>query len=179
MENYYQTIERVAKAISSECELLVFRDQFTLLVPIDRIVGLMTELRDNPEVQFDMLIDITAIDWLNKKRTHRFEVVYFLYSNKFKKRLRVKVPIPDKKYPRCPTMTEVWESANWYERETYDMYGIIFDGHPDLRRFYMPEDFVDPDNGEPLYPLRKDFPLMGIPGALPLPPYPERDGEIK
>lgn len=179
MENYYQTIERVAKAISGEYELVEFRNQFTLIVPIDRIVDLMTELRDNPEVQFDMLIDITAIDWLNKKITHRFEVVYFLYSNKFKKRLRVQVPIPDKKHPHCPTMTEVWKSANWYERETYDMYGIIFDCHPDLRRFYMPEDFVDPDSGEPLYPLRKDFPLMGIPGALPLPPYPERDGEIK
>ncbi|MGB9912422.1 MAG: NADH-quinone oxidoreductase subunit C, partial [Candidatus Kapaibacteriota bacterium] len=72
-----------------------------------------------------------------------------------------------------------YESANWYERETYDMYGIKFENHPDLRRFYMPEDFLDPETGEPLYPLRKDFPLMGIPGALPLPPYPERDGEVQ
>ena len=59
--------------------------------------------------------------------------------------------------------------------ETYDMYGVIFDGHPDLRRFYMPEDYVDPVSGEALYPLRKDYPLMGIPGAAPIPEFPERD----
>ena len=70
--------------------------------------------------------------------------------------------------PHLPTVVDIWESANWYERETYDMYGVIFDGHPDMRRFFMPEDFVD-EEGEPLYPLRKDFPLMGIPGTLPLP----------
>ncbi|MFA7626411.1 MAG: NADH-quinone oxidoreductase subunit C, partial [Candidatus Kapaibacterium sp.] len=58
------------------------------------------------------------------------------------------------------------------------MYGVIFDNHPFLRRFYMPEDYVDPDSGEPIYPLRKDFPLMGIPDSLPLPPYPEKYGEI-
>jgi NADH-quinone oxidoreductase subunit C len=58
------------------------------------------------------------------------------------------------------------------------MYGIKFLNHPNLRRFYMPEDFVDPHTGEPLYPLRKDFPLMGLPDSLPLPPYPERDGEV-
>lgn len=179
MNGFYKTIEKIAQAISGEYELIDFRNQYTLITPIERIVDLMTELRDNPETKFDMLIDITAIDWLNKKKSHRFEVVYFLYSNNYKKRLRVKVAIPDKKHPHCPTMVGVWESANWYERETYDMYGIIFDGHPDLRRFYMPEDFVDPASGETLHPLRKDFPLMGIPGVLPLPPYPERDGEIK
>jgi NADH-quinone oxidoreductase subunit C len=76
-------------------------------------------------------------------------------------------------------MTEVWESANWYERETYDMYGVKFIGHPNLRRFYMPEDYVDPITGEALYPLRKDFPLMGVPDALSLPPFPEKYGETK
>jgi NADH-quinone oxidoreductase subunit C len=122
-----------------------------------------------------MLTDITAIDWLRRQK--RFEVVYFLYSNKHKMRIRLKVPVEEKDC-ECPTVTDVWQSANWYERETYDMYGIKFLGHPNLRRFYMPEDFNDPETGEPLYPLRKDFPLMGIPGSLPLPPYPERDGEI-
>ncbi|MBI1806028.1 MAG: NADH-quinone oxidoreductase subunit C, partial [Ignavibacteria bacterium] len=61
-----------------------------------------------------------------------------------------------------PSVSHVWSTANWHERETYDVYGIIFDGHPDLRRMYMPEEFE-------YYPLRKDFPLMGIPGSLPLP----------
>jgi len=177
MKEIIKTVESIAKAISPYYEIVEFRNQYTLVVPLDNLIDLMLELRDNPETSFDMLIDVTAIDWLNKKK-HRFEVVYFLYSNKYKARLRVKVPLPNNENPVCPTMVEVWESANWYERESYDMYGIKFEGHPDLRRFYMPEDFVDPESGEPLYPLRKDFPLMGIPGALPLPPYPERDGEL-
>ncbi len=178
MKDIVKTVESIAKTLSSYYEIVEFRGQFTLVVPPERLVDLMIELRDNPETNFDMLIDITAIDWLGKKKT-RFEVVYFLYSNKHKARLRVKVPLLNNENPTCPTMVDVWQSANWYERETYDMYGIKFEGHPDLRRFYMPEDFLDPDTGEPLYPLRKDFPLMGIPGALPLPPYPERDGEVK
>lgn len=176
MKEIFKVVESIAKTISPNYELVEFRNQYTLIVPVDRLIDLMDELRDNPETKFDMLIDITAIDWLDRKK-NRFEVVYFLYSNEYKTRLRVKVPLTDNNNPTCPSMVEVWESANWYERETYDMYGIIFEGHPDLRRFYMPEDFIDPVSGEPLYPLRKDFPLMGIPGALPLPPYPERDGE--
>jgi NADH-quinone oxidoreductase subunit C len=177
MKSFFESIVNIAKAICPEAELLEFRNQYTLIVPPSKIVAVMTELRDNPETKFDMLIDVTAIDWYKTKK-QRFEVVYFLYSLQYKARLRVKVPLSDNENPRCPSLVEVWESANWYERETYDMYGIIFEGHPDLRRFYMPEDFRDPESGEPLYPLRKDFPLMGIPGTLPLPPYPERDGEL-
>ncbi len=176
MKSIFDTVESIAKAICPGYKLVVFRNQYTLIVSPNKIIDLMIELRDNPETQFDMLIDVTAIDWYNTKR-HRFEVVYFLYSLKNKARLRVNVPLLDNENPTCPTLVEVWESANWYERETYDMYGIKFEGHPDLRRFYMPEDFVDPETGEPFYPLRKDFPLMGVPGTLPLPPYPERDGE--
>jgi NADH-quinone oxidoreductase subunit C len=123
-----------------------------------------------------MLVDITAIDWL--KREDRFEVVYFLYSNQNKSRVRIKVPLKEDN-PVCPSLVPVWDSANWYERETFDMYGIKFEGHPSLRRFYMPEDFNDPATGEALHPLRKDFPLMGIDGALPLPAFPEKDGETK
>ena len=143
----------------------------------EKLAETAKELKENMETQFDMLLDITAIDWYDKRKI-RFEIVYFLYSNPNKARVRLKVQVPENN-PVCPSLTDIWESANWYERETWDMYGIKFKGHPGLRRFYMPEDFNDPETGEKLHPLKKDFPLMGIPGSLPLPPYPERDGEIQ
>ncbi len=152
----------------------VHRSQLSLIIGRESLAEVAKSLRDNEEASFDMLLDITAIDWM--KPENRFDVVYFLYSNKNKEYLRLKVAV-DEKDPSVPTLTEVWESANWYERETWDMYGIRFEGHPGLRRFYMPEDFNDPVSGEPLHPLRKDFPVMGIPGALPLPPFPEKFGE--
>lgn len=170
------TILRVANSICTDFQIYEFREQLTLIVPVHKLLILAKEFRDNPETDFDMLLDITAIDRYTPK--DRFEVVYFLYSNKFKWRLRLKVIIQEKE-PVAPSAVEIWPSANWYERETFDMYGIKFEGHPNLRRFYMPEDFNDPESGEPLYPLRKDFPLMGIPDSLPLPPYPEKYGEFR
>ena len=91
----------------------------------------------------------------------RFEVVYIVYSLKNKQYLRFRVTLAEE-HPAVATVTNVWPGANWYEREAYDMFGIRFEGHPDLRRMYMPEEFE-------YYPLRKDFPLMGIPDSLPLP----------
>ncbi len=171
-----ETILSIVEAVSPEFEHNVHRNQLTVIVPADKIVDLCFELRDNADSSFDMLTDITAID--HAKKGYRYEVVYFLYSNKYKDRLRIKVPIHEKTM-NCPSMVQVWESANWYERETYDMFGIKFEGHPNLRRFYMPEDFNDPETGEPLYPLRKDFPLGGIPDSLPLPPFPEKYGDLE
>ncbi len=168
-----EKVLEIAKKIYSDIETYEHRNQIALLVPKDKLVELCQELRDNEETSFDMCLDITAIDWATKQ--NRFETVYFLYSNRNKARIRLRVKL-DGEYPTCPSVTSIWRSANWYERETFDMYGIKFEGHPFLRRFYMPEDFADPDSGEPLYPLRKDFPLMGIPDSLPLPPYPEKHG---
>jgi NADH-quinone oxidoreductase subunit C len=165
-----ENIAEIIKDIFPEVRFNEHRNQLTLLLTKDSLLSISFLLRDSPSTEFDMLTDITAIDWM--RPVNRFELVYFLYSNKYRWRLRMKVPL-DYEDLTCPTVTPIWESANWYERETYDMYGIIFSGHPDLRRFYMPEDFVDPSSGEPLYPLRKDFPLMGIPDSLPLPLYPE------
>lgn len=162
------------KGIAPTAEVYEFRNQLTLTVPTDRIVEVCRNLKHDSVMSFDMLIDATAIDFLRPQ--DRFEIVYFLYSNKHKSRVRIKTRVSEKEC-ECPTLSEVWESANWYERETYDMYGIKFKGHPDLRRFYMPEDFNNPETGEPIYPLRKDFPLMGIPDSIPLPPYPEKYGE--
>lgn len=172
-----EIIIATAKKACPELETYEHRDQLSLIVPADKLVETARELRDNENTGFDMLVDITGIDWL-KNKEHRFETVYFLWSNKFKARVRIKVPLEGES-PACPSVTGIWESADFYERETYDMYGIKFEGHPFLRRFYMPEDFNDPETGEQLHPLRKDFPLMGVPGSLPLPPYPEKYGEVE
>ncbi len=171
-----EVVLEVAKAVCPETETYEFRDQLTLIVPKDKLKDVCKKLKEDEKTKFDALLDITAIDWLGKDKKDRFEVVYFLYSHPNKARVRIKTPVSEAD-PTCPTMIDVWESARWYERETWDMYGIKFEGHKGLRRFYMPEDFLDPETKEPLHPLRKDFPLMGIPNSLPLPPFPERDGE--
>lgn len=172
------SILSLCKQITEDISMYEYRAQQTLIVGNKKhILPLLQTIKDNAEM--DMLTDITAIDWLNDTNTPhntRFELIYFLYSNTTKKRLRVKVPI-DADDANCPTAEHIYPSANWYEREVWDMYGINFEGHSDMRRFYMPEDFVNPKTGEPYHPLRKDFPLTGNHETLPLPPYPERDGK--
>lgn len=167
-----ETILEAVRNVTENVGTYEHRGQLTLLIQKEDLVEVARELRDNQHTQFNQCIDITAIDWFRRK--DRFEVVYFLYSIPNKARVRLKVAVQERD-PHVPSLVEIYESANWYERETYDMYGIIFDGHPDMRRFYMPEDYVDPETGEPIYPLRKDFPVMGIPGSLPMPPMPERE----
>jgi NADH-quinone oxidoreductase subunit C len=160
-------VEVLSPICGTDIEIVEHRGDLTFIIDRDDLLEAARELKDNTRTAFNLLIDITAIDWL--RRTHRFEVVYILYSLEHDTRIRLKVALEEYDEPRCSSLTPVFENANWYERETYDMYGITFDGHPDMRRFYMPEDFVDPETGEPLYPLRKDFPVMGIPGSLPMP----------
>jgi NADH-quinone oxidoreductase subunit C len=169
-------IDQIFEQIGVSPKYYEHRNQLTAHVPTNNLVEFFNLLKHNDETYFDMCVDITAIDWL--RNVNRFEIVYILFSTKFDHYLHVKTEIDEKK-PHCPSATSVWESANWYERETYDMYGIIFDNHPFLRRFYMPEDFRDPETKEPIYPLRKDVPLMGVPDALPLPSYPEKYGELQ
>lgn len=135
----------------------VFAGEFTLLIRKARLRQVCLLLRD--ELRFDSLRDLCGADYLRPEG--RFEVVYNLYSLAGKFRLRLKVRV-DEADLRVDTVSDIWSTANWHERETYDMYGIRFNGHPDLRRIFMPEEFE-------YHPLRKDFPLMGIPGSLPLP----------
>ncbi len=116
-------------------------------------------LRDDSELQFLLCEDITAIDWAVRK--NRFTVVYHIFSLKHNFRLVLKCDVDESDYS-IDTVSSVWKTSNWQERETYDMYGIKFNNHPDMRRIYMPEEFE-------YYPLRKEFPLLGIPGSLPLP----------
>ncbi|MEE9225879.1 MAG: NADH-quinone oxidoreductase subunit C [Bacteroidota bacterium] len=137
-----------------------FRGDLTVTVKKDDIVRVCKFLLDDEDLRFDSLRDIVGIDMYRPE--NRFEVVYNLYSLKNNYRLFLKVLV-DEQDLRVPTVVGVWAGANWLEREAFDMFGIVFEGHPDLRRIYMPEEFE-------YYPLRKDFPLMGIPGSLYLPP---------
>jgi NADH-quinone oxidoreductase subunit C len=121
----------------------------TLYVPPATLVEACTFLRDDPALRFAMLSWIGGVDLL--PRSPRFEVVYNLLSIEQSTRLMLKVRVPEEQ-PRVPTVTGVWPTANWHERETYDFYGITFTGHPDLTRILLPEDWVG-------WPLRKDSPL--------------------
>ena len=116
----------------------------------DRIVEVLKKLRDDPKCQFEVLIDICGVDY--PERELRFDVVYHLLSPRLNQRLRVKVAT-DETSP-VPSINDVFPAANWYEREAYDLYGIRFTGHPDLRRLLT-------DYGFQGFPLRKDFPLTG------------------
>ncbi len=136
-----------------------FRGDLTITVRTADLVRVGQFLKEDAALAFDMIIDICGVDRFRDEE--RFEVIYTLYSLAQKKYLRVKVLVNEDD-PTVPTLTGVWPGANWHERETFDMFGIRFSGHPDLRRLYMPEEFE-------YHPLRKDFPLTGIPDSLPLP----------
>ena len=142
------------------------RDELSITVSKDQLRDLMLFLRDHDALKFSMLKDVHAVDWYRRK--DRFEVIYNLFSLEHRMRLRVKC-FAQENEPHVDSVVDMFPSADWYERETYDMHGVVFDGHPDLRRMYMPEDFVHPETGESLHPLRKEFPMMGVPGSLPLP----------
>lgn len=135
---------------SSVTEVVVFRGEVTVAVDAQAIVEACRLLKLDPDFRFEMLTDIAGTHFLDKD--YEYEVDYLLYSFDNNCRIRLKVRLAETNH--CPTVTEVWSTANWHEREAYDMVGIVFDGHPDLRRILMPEDFE-------FYPLRRDFPLEG------------------
>ncbi len=124
--------------------------QLIVIVPAERIVPVLTVLRDDPQFLFEQLIDVCGVDYPD--RPQRFEVVYTLLSVSLNRRLRVKVAT-DEDTP-VPSAVPVYPSANWFERETWDMFGIFFADHPDLRRILT-------DYGFDGHPMRKDFPLTG------------------
>ncbi|RPI18793.1 MAG: NADH-quinone oxidoreductase subunit C [Ignavibacteriae bacterium] len=126
-------------------------------VPKEKITDICRLFKN--EFEYDQLIDLVGVDRFTKN--NRFEVIYNLWSNNHKSRIFLRAVLDSKK-PELETVSSVWSTANWLERETYDMFGINFLNHPDLRRIYMMEEFE-------YYPLRKDYPLMGIPGAIELP----------
>jgi NADH-quinone oxidoreductase subunit C/D len=125
----------------------------------DAVLDVARLLRDDPELQYDLLVDLTAVDRLKLGLEPRFGVVYQLYSIPRRRCVRLAVPLPwdgSERHPTCPSVTGIWSTADWLEREVYDLMGIAFTDHPWLRRILMPENWVG-------HPLRKDYPLGGEP----------------
>lgn len=146
-----EAIEAVCPDVVEDTELS--HGQIALRVRAESIEDVCRALREAPELEFDFLCDITAVDWLMKGREPRFDVVYNLWSIPRRRRVRLKCGLAENAL-EIDSICEVWSGADWHERETYDMFGIVFRGHPDLRRILMPEGWEG-------YPLRKDFPAGG------------------
>ena len=131
-----------------------YRGDAAVTIAPEHNVEVLTFLRDDPELQFDLGVDLCGVDWLGLpegSRRTRFEVVYHLYSIPRRHRLRVKCPLPDDDKPSLRSVMDVYRGFDWYERETFDMFGIVFVGHPSLKRMFMYDQFQG-------HPLRKDFP---------------------
>jgi len=132
--------------------------EVTAVVPAERLTEVMRALRDRPELRFEMLLDVCGVDYSTYGegawQGSRFAAVYHLLSLSNNHRLRVRAFATDDDFPILPSLVDVWPSANWFEREAFDLYGIVFDGHPDLRRLLTDYGFVG-------HPFRKDFPLSG------------------
>jgi NADH-quinone oxidoreductase subunit C len=131
-------------------EASVARDELTVSVPAPALPDFVNYLRTDPSCQFTTLVDVTAIDWPERER--RFDVVYHFLSMRLNQRIRVRAAVREDEI--VPSITGVFPAANWYEREVFDMYGVLFSGHPDLRRILT-------DYGFRGHPLRKDFPTTG------------------
>ena len=148
-------------------DVAVARGEVTVVVDPEEVVSALTFLRDDPDLTFGWLADLSATDWPG--REPRFWIAYHLFSMDLGHRVRVKAGLgPDE--PHVASVTPIYPTANWLEREVFDMYGVSFDGHPDLRRILMPEDWDG-------HPLRKDYALGGTgtqyKGAF-IPPVDER-----
>jgi NADH-quinone oxidoreductase subunit C len=150
------TLDRLGQTIksalgSSVTGYAVARDELTVTALAADLIKIVTFLRDDPACQFINIIDVTAVDW--PSREQRFDVVYHFLSPRLNQRVRLKV-MTDETTP-VPSLINVFRGADWFERETYDLYGVLFTGHPDMRRILT-------DYGFEGHPLRKDFPLTGF-----------------
>jgi len=134
-------------------DIIRFRDETTIHVRPSQLREICYFIRDHEQLSINFLTDLTAVDMLRLRTAPRFDVVVQLYSIPNRVRLRLKAGIDDGE--TVPSLVPVWNGANWLERETYDMFGIVFEGHPNLRRMLLPDDW---DEG---HPLRKDYPLRG------------------
>jgi NADH-quinone oxidoreductase subunit C len=146
--------------------VVVHRGELTLHIKREALVAIAQTLRDDPGLRFEMCASISGVDYLADPTGRRLHAVYHLLSMTYRRRLRLEVSVTAED-PHVPSLTEVYPTANWHERETWDFFGIVFDGHPGLTRIEMPDDW-------PGHPQRKDYPLGGIPveykGATVPPP---------
>jgi NADH-quinone oxidoreductase subunit C len=187
--SYQQVLSDFAQ--KHQCELVHANDEYTLTTSASNLTCVCTALRHDQGMQFEQLIDVAGVDYLEYGKTEwktkqatgtgfsrgvsentfgrftfddnkikpnmsepRFAAVYHLLSIANNRRLRVKAICEDNQFPIVPSVCAIWSSANWFEREAFDLYGIVFEGHPDLRRLLTDYGFVG-------HPLRKDFPLVG------------------
>lgn len=140
------------KSRFADIQFSEFRGQTRAVVPRDSLAEVMQFLK--AERGFDLLVDVTCVDYLNyRDATDRFGLVYLLANTVSAERLTVRVMLNEPDLT-VPSVTPLWNGANWLEREVWDMFGIHFEGHPDLRRILLPEEFA-------AHPLRKDYPLQG------------------
>jgi NADH-quinone oxidoreductase subunit C len=132
---------------------VVDRGELTLYLDRDHLIGVITALRDDPALRFELCSSVSGADYLGA--ANRLHSIYHLTSMTFRRRIRLEVAVSADD-PHIPSVTGLYPTADWQERETYDMFGIIYDGHPALTRIMMPDDW-------PGHPQRKDYPLGGIP----------------
>lgn len=149
----------IAAVLGEDAESVsVSRGEVTAVLRADRYLEAMARLRDDPRSRFEQLIDLCGIDYSAYRdgewTGQRFAVVVHLLSISLNHRLRVKVYCPDDEFPVMPSVTKLWSSANWFEREAFDLFGIVFEGHEDLRRILTDYGFIG-------HPFRKEFPLSG------------------
>jgi len=147
------------EALGSAIVSTVIRlDELMVEVKADSMLESMRILRDRPDLRFSQLIDLSGMDYRDyadgRRQGKRFAVNYHLLSITHNMRVRVRVQCPEDDFPMVASVNDLWPSANWYEREAFDLYGIVFEGHPDLRRILTDYGFVG-------HPFRKDFPLSG------------------
>jgi NADH-quinone oxidoreductase subunit C len=146
--------------------VVVHRGELTLYIKRESLLELAAILRDDPALRFEMCASVSGVDYLEDPTGRRLHVVYHLLSMTYRRRLRLEVAVTVED-PHVASLTEIYPTANWQERETWDFFGVIFDGHPGLTRIEMPDDW-------PGHPQRKDYPLGGIPveykGATVPPP---------
>ena len=149
------TVQERFAGVAESCTLAL--NEVTLQVPRASIGEVCLALRDEPDLRFEMLIDLCGLDYLSYGEGAwtgpRYAVVYHLLSLTHNRRIRIRAFLDDQ-VPRIATVVPVWQSANWFEREAFDLFGILFDGHPDLRRLLTDYGFIG-------HPFRKDFPLWG------------------